>query len=197
MKKLLVFTTLILSTCLLSNAQCGEKCGVVRWPVKSLSDTTVTNINFTPKRKTVRWLVNTTPPGKKPSKTRINGLEWINFRVKAVLVGYKKSPDDNDFHVVIKDLQTSETMIVEFKDPACSGVCDSRFITDMQKGRDDFLNSAPVQERGRPTSSFKRLSKRVIVELIGIGFWDHIHGQIGVARNGIELHPVIDFKVVP
>lgn len=92
----------------------------------------------------------------------------INFRVKAILVGYKKSPDDNDFHVVIKDLQTSDTMIVEFKDPICSGVCDSPFVTDMQKGRDDFLNSAPVQEKGKPTDKFKKLDKRVIVELIGV-----------------------------
>ena len=44
MKKLLLFATLILSFNICSSAQCGEKCGVVRWPVKSLSDSTVTNI---------------------------------------------------------------------------------------------------------------------------------------------------------
>ena len=91
------------------------------WPVKTLSDSTVTNISFTPKRKTLHWLVNQAPPAKKPKLIRVNGLEWINFRVKAVLVGYKKSPDDNDFHVVIKDLNTKETMIVEFKTPFVPG----------------------------------------------------------------------------
>jgi hypothetical protein len=25
----------------------------------------------------------------------------------------------------------------------------------------------------------------------GVGFFDKIHGQTGVARNGIELHPVL------
>ena len=27
----------------------------------------------------------------------------------------------------------------------------------------------------------------------GVGFWDEIHGQTGVAPNGIELHPVLRF----
>jgi hypothetical protein len=31
------------------------------------------------------------------------------------------------------------------------------------------------------------------VRLTGVGFWDEIHGQTGVAPNGIELHPVLSF----
>jgi hypothetical protein len=27
----------------------------------------------------------------------------------------------------------------------------------------------------------------------GVAFFDFLHGQTGVARNGIELHPVLDF----
>jgi hypothetical protein len=27
-----------------------------------------------------------------------------------------------------------------------------------------------------------------------VGFWDEIHGQTGVAPNGIELHPVLRFE---
>jgi len=85
-------------------------------------------------------------------------------------------------------------MIVEFKDPSCSGVCSSPRLAEMEEGREEFLNSPAVIERGKPTSTYKKLKKRVLVELIGIGFWDFIHGQIGVAKNGLELHPVISFK---
>ena len=28
----------------------------------------------------------------------------------------------------------------------------------------------------------------------GVGFFDRIHGQTGVAPNGIELHPVVSFS---
>jgi hypothetical protein len=176
-------------------AQCGVKCGVERWAIKTLSDTTVTNVVFKPKRKTVHWLVNAEPPASTPNTKRVPGLEWINFRVKAVLVGYKLE-DDHDFHVVIRDLQTNETMIVEFPSSDCKGVCSSQYVADIVKARNDFLNSAAVQEKGAPSTSYKKLTKRVIVEVIGIGFWDRLHGQTGVAKNGLELHPVIWYREV-
>jgi len=32
---------------------------------------------------------------------------------------------------------------------------------------------------------------RPLVRITGVGFFDYIHGQHGVAPNGIELHPVL------
>lgn len=29
--------------------------------------------------------------------------------------------------------------------------------------------------------------------VVGVAFFDYLHGQKGVARNGIELHPVLGF----
>jgi hypothetical protein len=29
---------------------------------------------------------------------------------------------------------------------------------------------------------------------VGVGFFDSVHGQPGVAPNGIELHPVLGFN---
>jgi hypothetical protein len=29
--------------------------------------------------------------------------------------------------------------------------------------------------------------------VVGVAFFDYFHGQTGVARNGIELHPVLGF----
>jgi hypothetical protein len=34
----------------------------------------------------------------------------------------------------------------------------------------------------------------VPVTVTGVGFFDRIHGQTGVAPNGIELHPVLDIQ---
>lgn len=198
MKRLLPLLGLIALFVHYTPAQCGEHCGTERWAVKTLSDSTVSNVNFTPKKKSVHWLVNATPPtGPKPESRRINGLEWVNYLVKAVLIGYKKENEDHDLHVVIADLRTGETMIVEFPDSACSGVCSSEHLSEIQQARLDFLNSAAVQERGAPTTTFKRLNKRVIVEVTGVGFWDFKHGQIGLAKNAIELHPVIFYKELP
>src|SRR5262249_6877291 len=45
------------------------------------------------------------------------------------------------------------------------------------------------------TTSFKTTSTPVRVT--GIGMFDFLHGQTGVAPNGIELHPVIDIIFNP
>jgi hypothetical protein len=35
----------------------------------------------------------------------------------------------------------------------------------------------------------------VPVHVTGIGFFDFIHGQTGVAPNGVELHPVLSISL--
>lgn len=197
MKRLLLLALIFCLSTPLHGQRCGQKCGFDRWVVKTLTDTTITNIDRTPRRTTVHWLVHQDPPEKRPKTTRAIGLEWFAFSITALLIGYKKSPDDNDLHVVIRDLKTRETMIVEFKDPRCEGVCSSAYVNRMTKAREDFINSPAVLERGRPTGEFKKLNRRVVVEMIGVGFWDFVHRQIGVARNGIELHPVVFYREVP
>jgi hypothetical protein len=53
--------------------------------------------------------------------------------------------------------------------------------------------NALVAACGSPSSSsFRRLSGTAT--LSGVGFFDQIHGQTGVAPNGIELHPVVSFS---
>lgn len=42
--------------------------------------------------------------------------------------------------------------------------------------------------------AFKSQVKPTKVRLTGVGFFDRVHGQSGVAPNGIELHPVLDIK---
>ena len=34
-----------------------------------------------------------------------------------------------------------------------------------------------------------------LVTLVGVGFFDKLHGQTGVAPNGAELHPVLGFAL--
>jgi hypothetical protein len=34
------------------------------------------------------------------------------------------------------------------------------------------------------------------VRVTGVGFFDRVHGQNGVAKNGIELHPLLDIKFI-
>ena len=42
------------------------------------------------------------------------------------------------------------------------------------------------------TTSFK--TANVPVQIVGVGMFDFLHGQTGVAPNAFELHPVLSFR---
>jgi hypothetical protein len=76
-------------------------------------------------------------------------------------------------------------MISEIASPACVG-SSSRLLSGIQNARSEF------DARYIPTSSFQ--TANVPVTVTGDGFFDYVHGQTGVAPNGIELHSVLDIQ---
>lgn len=70
----------------------------------------------------------------------------------------------------------------------CSGAVASAKAPEMRAAR-----AALIAAFGQPHSgSFTHLSGTAT--LTGVGFFDFLHGQTGVAPNGIELHPVMAFS---
>jgi hypothetical protein len=98
-----------------------------------------------------------------------------------------KIQGDGDIHLVIADLRfPAKTMIVEFPDLACTS--GSKF-----KGRMAQAHEAILAQCGfLPHAGFRMLTGTATVT--GVGFFDSVHGQPGVAPNGIELHPVLGFR---
>lgn len=167
----------------------GIKCGTERWPVKTMSDRDAGRVNPAAVPATVAQLRALPEPQSRPEDGRIEPTELTVFSLDADIVELKLE-DDRDIHVVIADpTDRSATMIVEFPDAdTCSGAVDSTAAVQMRQAR-----SALVAAFGEPgSSSFRRVSGRV--RLTGVGFFDLIHGQTGVAPNGIELHPVLSFS---
>ena len=76
-------------------------------------------------------------------------------------------------------------MIAEIPDPACVG-CRQPAATGITKARNEF------DAKYTPTSSFQ--TANVPITVTGVGFFDFLHGQTGVAPNGIELHAVLDIQ---
>ena len=176
---------------------CGVHCGTERWKVKTLTDSTVANIDPTEVTKTIQWLRTRVRPTSLPDNTRLIGIETMTFKVRGKVKEFKReggSDGDRDFHVVLSQVgQPSKTMIVEFKDPACQRVCSSTFLEQMRQARQDFIDNV-----GQPTGSFKEPDEDIVIEVIGVGFFDRPHGQRGRARpSGIEIHPVLSMRVVP
>jgi len=82
-------------------------------------------------------------------------------------------------------------MVIEFADPQCQRVCSSTFLEQMRQARQGFIDLVR-----QPTGSFKEPDQPIIIEVVGIGFFDRLHGQRGMAPSGIEFHPVLSMRVI-
>lgn len=167
---------------------CGVPCGQERWMVKTLMDQDTSKINFTPQTTTVGWLVSQPAPAHLSQDSRIAPLELQTFSVHARLVGYKREKD-HDIHIVIADLDNpSETMIVEIPARECASACASPRLPDFEAARAVFEGRF-----GNPSEKFRTTGGTVNVT--GVGFFDYLHNQDGVAVNGVELHPVLAIQI--
>jgi hypothetical protein len=124
-------------------------------------------------------------PATLPANNRIQPQETTVYSIDAILIEYKLETD-SDYHLVIQD-GAGNTMITEIPDPACAAA--SLFLSSIQSARNEF------DSKFLATGSFK--TTNVPVRVRGIGFFDYLHGQTGVAPNGIELHPVLDVQFNP
>lgn len=161
-------------------------CGVWRWDVKTLSDSHKHDVNFTPQAVTVQHLRTLQAPGSLGTNTpRIWPVEKKTYVVHAQVLK-ATIEDDSDIHLVIAVAgSSSQTMIVEFPDPHCVASAFKR--PAIAAARAALLSNCGAIS----SSSFTNLTGTVDVS--GVGFWDEIHGQTGVAPNGIELHPALRF----
>ena len=99
---------------------------------------------------------------------------------------------DQDYHLVIADpADPRVTMIVESPDPKCAS--GSQFLDNITFVRATLDRTLAHQQTFVETL---RSEPNMPVTVTGVAFFDTLHGQEGVAPNGIELHPVlvIDFQ---
>lgn len=156
----------------------AASCGIERWDVKTGTDPGAAKINLTTAVPISIAQLDALAPPVNPT-ARITPVEVTVYEVGATLTGYKTEAD-SDYHLVLSD--GTHTMIAEIPFPDC--VSSGPLASGIAKARAQF--------DGRLTGSkvFKHVS--VPVTIRGVGFFDRIHGQTGVAPNGIELHPVLD-----
>jgi hypothetical protein len=156
-------------------------CGVERWSVKTGTDADANAIDLANVVPTsIAWLTSLSKPGSLPANNRIRPTETTVYSITATATVYKLE-SDADYHIVISD--GTNTMIVESADIGCVG-SGSPLANGIQRAR------AQLDSRLTPTTSFK--TANLAVTVTGVGFFDFLHGQTGVAPNGVELHPLLD-----
>ena len=159
-------------------------CGVERWSVKTGTDADANLINLqTTIQTTIASLISLPAPGTLPANNRIQPTETTVFQLQATLTEYKLE-SDSDYHLILSD-SSGNTMIAEIPSPTCVG-SSSLLLPGIQNARSEF------DARYTPTDSFQ--TANIPVTITGVGFFDFLHGQTGVAPNGIELHAVLDVQ---
>jgi hypothetical protein len=168
-------------------AQETTRCGVERWSVKTLTDSRASRVSFVPRVATVDELRDlAVPAGLGRNAPRLPG-EFSTYRVK-VRLRSMKIEDDSDIHLVVADPTNAQhTIIVEFPNAGCVRKAGPTSRRRMARARAGLMRSCgPAQ-----TGSFRLLTGTATIT--GVAFFDVIHGQRGVAPNGIELHPALSF----
>jgi hypothetical protein len=159
-------------------------CGIERWAVKTLTDPGASRVNHRPKASSIAAL--TALPAPIDPTDRIAPTETTVWRITVTMTAFKEE-DDSDIHLTVKDSR-GRTMIVEFPlTPTCDATASQPDRAAMSQARAAFVAGC-----GQPRTSYRSVSGQATIT--GVGFFDRMHGQRGVAPNGIELHPVLAFS---
>jgi hypothetical protein len=163
----------------------SSSCGVELWAKKTLTDPQAGQVNLTPTPTTLSALdalsLSNEPGAGQASRAPGELKTW---QVTATLTGYKLEAD-SDYHLVLSG-GSGGTLIAEIPSPACDS--GSRVGAQIAATRAAFEAVHP-----QASECFNCLNETVTVT--GVGFFDRLHGQTGVAGNGVELHPLLSFTV--
>jgi hypothetical protein len=177
------------------NNPLSPACGVERWHVKVGTDAGVSSVNTSPQATTIETLAAIPQPTSAKAKfgapdKRILPTEATTYSLSANVTAYKTEAD-SDVHLALSDGQ-GHTMIAEIPDPGCV-TSASPFLKQITAARALWDKAYPSTKPSAAQSfaSYVNLKPPVKVTLTGVGFFDVLHGQRGVAPNGIELHPVL------
>jgi Big-like domain-containing protein len=163
------------------------QCGVERWSVKTGTDPDAGLVNLASSTNTTIASMRAIPaPSPIPANNRVAPTETTVWVINATLTEFKLE-NDSDYHLVISDA-SGNTMITEIPSPTCVG-SGSPFFSAIQNSRAKF------DAQFTATTSFQTVN--IPVQIVGVGMFDFLHGQTGVAPNGIELHPVLDIIFNP
>jgi hypothetical protein len=134
-------------------------------------------VSLVPHQTTIAQLVAL--PAGGGGSSRESPTETTLWQLTDVTMSMIKLETDSDYHIVVSD--GSHTMIVEVPYPTCAN----------GSAWSCFISRARSEVDGKLTVSSSPQYPAQTVTVRGVGFFDSVHGQTGVAPNGIELHPVL------
>lgn len=155
-------------------------CGVERWDVKTGTDALAADVVLQAAPATIAGLCAFAPPPPDPPTRQSGAPEEQVYVIEATVTACKEEAD-SDYHLALSDGQ-GNTMIAEAVCPGCAS--GSPWLPQITAVRVAVEAAIPGI-----TPEFQQLN--LPAKITGVGFFDRLHGQTGVAPNGIELHPIL------
>jgi len=181
-----VFQIILFSAFVIINNIASAQCGSERVKVKTLKDNEADQINYTPETSTVhkqrmfpKPIYHNDNP-REPSEKQV-------YVVECILVKFKKETNDRDFHLIVKELNSNEKLVVEVPNPACVDIAGNPHLSRIKA-----IRTLLTQKLGTFTSSYKFAKPNTKIRVTGVGFFDKKNHPTGF--KGRELHPVLDLE---
>jgi positive regulator of sigma E activity len=161
-----------------------------RWQVRTGMDQTAGSVSRTPLDVTIEDLVKIAPPGNvgalRNSGQRLGPVEFTTYRLQARIVMTKLEKPSGDYALVLQGA-SGATMRALLPDP------DPKALDPSSPWKEEIAAVRQlVKEKLDPGFAYKNSDLKV--RITGVGFFNTVHGQRGVAPNGIELHPVLNIE---
>ena len=147
---------------------CG---GTERWDVKTLTDSKVTQVNFTPRSTTIDSLIHITSVVPGSSDPRTYPPEFYTFFVHCNIKELRPE-SDNDYHLVLHDItNSSETMIGEVPDPTCAVAATSSHVNEFIAAR-NWVSTNIGSTENLSVGGRRQVSERVDANC-DLDHWEH------------------------
>lgn len=179
--RLLILSLFLIAAAVPTFAQCDA----VRAEVRVAADVDAARIATMPLPATVESLRNFPAPRPLPQQHRVDPVETTTYSVTATLLEYTGGGDD-DRQIVLAD-EAGRTIIATIPGAPCAG--GGPFATAIERARAEFDSRFPSSGAFGPAG--------VPVEISGIGFFDFLQEQRGLAPNGFALRPVTSINFAP
>lgn len=164
----------------------GPWCGGSLWRLLTLSDTGRAAVNLHARRTTIGAIAKLAPPTRiVPSRT--TAFQRHVWRVQAVVDRYRIA-SNGELVLILFSIDTGQYMDAYLPNPDCLGG-SARDRTGMLAARSQFTSHC-----SRVTSAWQLLG--ATVDVAGVGFWNPRRTTRGALRNGAELRPLTNLRIV-
>jgi len=194
MKKTILLALVAVAACLLAltataapnRESPGPWCGGNLWRLMTLSDPQRRTVALRGTPTSIADIAKLKEPAQTPAR-RATAFQRHVWRMRTVIDRYRIA-SNGEIVLILYSIDSAQYMNAYLPNPHCLG-SRARDRTGMIAAREQLTSRCPVVK-----PAWELLG--VTVDLAGVGFWNPTTVTRGALRNGAELRPLTNFRIV-